>query len=934
MQFAEILNRLSSFPENTITFYDRAGEVVQQSYPAVQADVRRAVDQLQQWGVGPGMRVGIMATNSYEWVVHDLALMRVECTSVAFPEEFGSKTSDELIEKYQLSLLLLSQRDHWLRTGPGKWTAYIDDENPVDLKVRPCELQVDDQAPIFSLTFSSGTAGKIKCLVTKQPGAEETIANFYRLFDFRSDDRFLVFLPLSSFQQRLMLYAGFYYGFNLLLVDPPQVLKAFKDFKPTLCLAPPLLYESIHRQFKNAVRGLSPTRRLMLRSLSTLASAIPIKLLGDRLRRVCYGKIYDSLGGHIRLMWTGMAPIKRATLDFFAQIRVPLFEAYGLTECGAIATNTPSHNRRGSVGRPVVEGSVFLAGDGEIMVRQANLQTSGYLEGDADEQARTYVAPDVVATGDIGRFDADGYLYLTGRKKELIITGQGYKVHPEGLEALIDRCPEVERAVIFGSGLPYLVALISIQEPQNADVERKIKKRIEQINAELPPVGRIVKSVITTLQFTRDNGLLTRNLKLDRRAIFSHFQNKLVGDDQGRHPTAVSVADAASAVVPKPMTPPETSSPDLARTITAVWREVLGIADVRSGDNFFDLGGNSLLLTTMRTQLEQTLAREIPLLELFNHPTVDSLVEYLTTEQSDPQANAEAASPASTSVFDKQQTAADPSHFFGGREDHQWSREPIAIIGLAGRFPGAKNTDELWRNLCDGIESISFLSDEELTAAGISPRVFNRPGYIRAKPILADLDLFDAAFFGFNPREAEIMDPQHRVFLECAWEALENAGYDAERYRGRIGVYAGASLSTYVFSALGSLNGLESLGALQQLSIGNALWSLATRASYKLNLKGPSVNVQTACSTSLAAVHLACQSLLDHESDIALAGGVSITIPNREGYQYQEGGIFSPDGHCRAFDAKAQGTVVGDGVGLVVLKRLREAIAEGDSIHA
>jgi len=931
MEFAEILDRLASFPQNTITFYDQAGEVVHKSYPAVQADVLLTVDRLRQWGVGPGMRVGIMATNSYEWVVHDLALMRLKCTSVAFPEELGTKTSDELIEKYQLSLLLLSRRDHWPRTAAGKWTAYIDDENPPDTKIRPGELPSHEQGSIFSLTFSSGTAGKIKCLITHQRGAQETIANFYSLFDFRSDDSFLVFLPLSSLQQRLMLYAGFYYGFNLLLVDPPQVLKAFKDLKPTLCLAPPLLYESIHRQFKNAVRSLNPARRFMLHSLSKLGSSIPIKLLGDRLLRICYGKIHDSLGGRIRIMWTGMAPIKRSTLDFFAQIRVPLYEAYGLTECGAITTNTPSHNRRGSVGRPVVEGSVFLAGDGEIMVRQRHLQTSGYLDGDADEEARTYLAPDLLATGDIGCFDEDGYLYLTGRKKELIITTQGYKVHPESLEALIDRSPEVERSVIFGSGLPYLVTLISIQEPHNAAVERQIKKSLERINAELPTVGRVVKSVITTEQFTRDNGLLTRNLKLDRRAIFKHFQKQLV-DDEERHPT--DMTENAASVIPRQTVPGETVSRDLARTITVVWQDVLGIAEVRRSDNFFDLGGNSLLLTAMRNQLEQQLSREIPLLELFNHPTVDSLVEYLTAGQSGSHATAGDSSAASKSVFAKQESAPEPRGYLADSKKSGAPREPIAIVGLAGRFPGARNTEELWHNLCQSIESISFLSDEELAAAGVSSRVFNHPSYIKAKPILDDMDLFDASFFGFNPREAEIMDPQHRIFLECAWDALENAGYDADRYRGKIGVYAGASLSTYVFSALVSLNGLESLAALQHLSIGNALWSLATRVSYKLNLKGPSVNVQTACSTSLAAVHLACQSLLGGECDMALAGGVSITVANREGYQYQEGGIFSPDGHCRAFDAKAQGTIVGDGVGLVVLKRLGDAIADGDSIHA
>jgi acyl transferase domain-containing protein/acyl carrier protein len=260
--------------------------------------------------------------------------------------------------------------------------------------------------------------------------------------------------------------------------------------------------------------------------------------------------------------------------------------------------------------------------------------------------------------------------------------------------------------------------------------------------------------------------------------------------------------------------------------------------------------------------------------------------------------------------------------------------ESIAIVGMAGRFPGAESVARLWQNLCQGVESISFLTDEELAAAGVEPAVFNHPNYVKAKPVLDSMEMFDASFFGYTPREAELMDPQHRVFIESAWAALEDAGYDADRYDGKIGVFAGASLSTYLINAWQSLNGAASLGALQQLGIGNGLGTFATRVSYKLNLRGPSVSVQTACSTSLAAVHLAAQSLLNYQCDMALAGGVSIIIPNREGYYYQEGAIFSPDGHCRSFDARAQGTIVGDGVGIVVLKRLSEAVADGDYIHA
>ncbi|MER3588643.1 MAG: beta-ketoacyl synthase, partial [Mastigocladus sp. ERB_26_1] len=258
--------------------------------------------------------------------------------------------------------------------------------------------------------------------------------------------------------------------------------------------------------------------------------------------------------------------------------------------------------------------------------------------------------------------------------------------------------------------------------------------------------------------------------------------------------------------------------------------------------------------------------------------------------------------------------------------------EGIAIIGISGRFPGAKNIEKFWQNLRLGVESISLFTDEELIASGIEPGLLNNSNYVKAGAILEDIDLFDAAFFGFNPKEAEITDPQHRLFLECAWEALENAGYDSQRCESRIGVYAGASLNNYLSFNI-NRDQIGSANSFQRL-IGNDKDFLTTRVSYKLNLSGPSVTIQTACSTSLVAITLACQSLLNYQCDMTLAGGVSIRVPQKTGYLYQEGGILSPDGHCRAFDAKAQGTIIGNGVGVVVLKRLADAIADGDHIYA
>src|SRR6202166_4930421 len=261
--------------------------------------------------------------------------------------------------------------------------------------------------------------------------------------------------------------------------------------------------------------------------------------------------------------------------------------------------------------------------------------------------------------------------------------------------------------------------------------------------------------------------------------------------------------------------------------------------------------------------------------------------------------------------------------------------EGIAIVGMAGRFPGAESVEELWANLVAGRESISFFNDEELAASGLDAAELKRRGqYVAARGVLKDADCFDAAFFGVNPKEAQVMDPQQRGFLEACWAALERGGYAPDKMPGTASVFAGASTNTYVHHALEPRPELMELVGSDLVMYGNDKDYLTTRVAYKLGLKGPALNVATACSTSLVAVGQACQSLLMFQCDVALAGGVSVRVPQQRGYYYDEGNIGSPDGHTRTFDAKAEGTTFSNGVGVVVLKRLEDAVKDGDQIYA
>src|ERR1700733_5705825 len=356
----------------------------------------------------------------------------------------------------------------------------------------------------------------------------------------------------------------------------------------------------------------------------------------------------------------------------------------------------------------------------------------------------------------------------------------------------------------------------------------------------------------------------------------------------------------------------------LETSVARIWQDTLGLPSVGREDNFFDLGGTSLLATRLLSKLNQAFDRKLPASAVFEYTTVRAMAEFLGCE-STPQANLPAAK--STPEISSNRPAS-----------------AIAIIGMTGRFPGADSVEEFWQNLCDGVESITFFDKDQLEVT--PPSGDAGQGYVAARPILKDVASFDAAFFGIYPKEAEQMDPQHRIFLECAWEVLERAGYDPAHTKDLVGVFAGCSMNTYLMHNLaGNRAFLEDFtGSYQTGSyitmMGNDKDFLPTRISYKLNLRGPSIAVQSACSTSLVAVSQACQSLLTYGSDMALAGAVSVTFPQQRGYLPQEGGLASHDGHCRPFDHRASGTIFGHGAGVLLLKRLEDAVADGDQVLA
>jgi amino acid adenylation domain-containing protein len=580
-----------------------------------------------------------------------------------------------------------------------------------------------------------------------------------------------------------------------------------------------------------------------------------------------------------------------------------VFNLYGPTEATTYATFTlvqKGGSKSPTIGRPIANTQVYILDShlrpvpigivGELYIGGAGLARDYFQRPDLTFEKFVLNSfsnqPDarLYKTGDLARYLSDGNIEFLGRRDHQVKI-RGFRIELGEIEAVLTQHPMVQETVVLvreHSGEHRLVAYVVPQ--QKPSVLNELRYFLKQ---------KLPQYMIPLAFVSLDSLPLTPNGKIDRRAL--------------PNPEAYPQMVTTNAIA-------QTKAEQL---IAAVWQEILHLEKVGIYDNFFDIGGHSLLMVQVRSRLEGIFKRNILIVDMFKHPTVSSLAIHVTQER-------------------KKHFLSDTSkqriRKLSNNQDYH--NLDIAIIGMSCRFPGATNIKEFWQNLRNGVESISAFSDEELLVAGVELGVLSKPNYVKNRAVLPDIELFDAAFFGFSPKEAKTIDPQHRLFLEIAWEALESAGYNPKAFASKIGTYAGVGMNTYLLNNLYYNRDILDCVGEYQLMIGNDKDFLPTRISYKLNLNGPSVNVQTACSTSLVAVHLACKSLHNGECDMALAGGVSIRVPQQAGYLYQEGMILSPDGHCRAFDAQSQGTVPGNGLGIVVLKRLADAIADGDCIHA
>ena len=518
MDLTKLVAQLPLRTSNSIYSYEN-GRVAQRTHADVYRDVRAAVAALESWGVKAGMRVGIRAFNCYQWIVYDLAIIELRAVSVAFTDDFNTATAEELRDKYDLSLLLVMASERQRHPPHVNFVAYLNAENTNVRVANNANHESDDFASPWRI-FSSGSLGGLKGLTLNRKGVEAWVDAFTQAIAPRSDDRLFLFLPISNFQQRPMYYSALWYGFDLIVTEPTRLFLALKDLKPTLLVAPPALFEAFETRFGN----LPKWKQLVARAAGSAARLLPSRTARERLARLIFKQAYETLGGRMRLMITGMAPIKRATLNLFQLMQLPLFETYGLVECGSVTLNVPGASKIGSVGRPLNGVQVELAEDGEIIVRREHVIARGYFECANGENEMTFIGDNRVASGDIGRLDEDGYLYIVGRKKEIIVTTGGDKVHPEVIESEIDACPEVAKSVVLKDpDAPALVAIVLPKDPHDEGARNRIRQFIDRNGCRRATMS-VGKIVFTDVVFSRENGLLRPNLKLDRKKIAEHFR--------------------------------------------------------------------------------------------------------------------------------------------------------------------------------------------------------------------------------------------------------------------------------------------------------------------------------------------------------------------------------------------------------------------------
>ncbi|CAN7624027.1 amino acid adenylation domain-containing protein [Variovorax sp. LjRoot290] len=836
------------------------------SYRELAERAERMARRLQAHGIRAGDTVGVMLDRSSAAVIVMLGILKAGAVYVPVQPDFPVERIAFMFSHSDVGLVV-TQAAYRQLVPSERALLSIDDDAGQDAALPPLAPAAADGESVAYVMYTSGSTGTPKGIEICHRSILRLVVDAHYV-ELRPGEAMLHAAPLGFDASTLEIWGPLLNG-GICVVHDEKV--------PTGAgLARTIAQHSVKTAWLtaglfNAVVDDDPAQLAGLRQLLTGGEALSVP--------------------HVR---RALAALPGLTL----------INGYGPTECTTfaathrIAQDLAADARSVPIGRPINDTVLRVLSPsmamlpaglvGELCIGGRGL-ARGYLQR-PDLSAERFVADPfggpgerLYRTGDQARWLPDGSIEYIGR-----IDGQ-VKIRGHRIEI-----GEVEAALLAHPG----IKSCAVVPRADAAGRLRLVAYLVARGAELPwttlrqhLADRLPEAMLPAAQVWLEQLPVTTNGKLDRRALPEPPRQR-----------------------PELAQPFEEARSDTERRVCAAFARALGLDQVGRSDNFFDLGGDSLLVLRVLRDLQQGSERRLSSNLFFRQPTPAALAADMQAQDDEPAPPQRERTPAA-----KPATGSD--------------MEPVALIAMAGRFPGAADVEQFWDNLMAGRESISFFDDATLDA-GVSAALRADPLYVRARGVIDDIDQFDAAFFGINPKEAELMDPQQRVFLEICWECLERGGYVPDQAPGPVGVYGGMYNASYFQRHVSTRPDLVEMIGEFQVMLANEKDYITTRVANKLNLTGPAVSVHTACSTSLVAIAQAFFALRTGQCRMALAGGASVTCPPKSGYLYNEGSMLSPDGHTRSFDAKAKGTVFSDGATVVLLKRLSDAIADGDTIYA
>ncbi|MCC6384497.1 MAG: amino acid adenylation domain-containing protein [Bacteroidia bacterium] len=849
------------------------------SYSELNSRANQFAHFLRKEGAGRNQYIGLCISRSAELAVTIAGIIKSGAAYVPFDPTYPHERIRYMIRQSGIRIVIAEKQFVHLFSGSQITVLTLEELTPPRLinesKDNPEQINFPEDAAY--VLFTSGSTGSPKGVVMIHRALSNLIYWQKTKTNLSSAAVTLQFAPISfdvSFQELFSTWAT---GGSLVMIDDDFRLNAIK-------LLEFIQSEKIERLFLPFIA---------LQHLSRVA--VDINTYPDTLKDVI------TAGEQLR--------ITSSIRKFFSELKtVQLHNHYGPTETHVITAYTLPSDRNTwpelpPIGTPVSNTKIFLLDEnlqpvkegeeGELYAEGAAL-AQGYINAEALTNERFITNPfdrdsRLYKTGDLARYTHDGTIEYLGRADGQVKV-RGYRIELAEVESAIEKHTDVKQAVATvredEPGNKKLTAYVVMNQPVSFSTG-KIRDHLKT----LLPDYMMPSAIIQVKDFPR-----TPSGKIDKRSL---------PKPENKRP------DLSNPYI-EPVT-------ELEKILASLWCSLLEIDKAGTEDNFFDLGGNSLLALQMIARLKTEYGYDLQVVRLYQHPTIRGIENVLS------------GADTGYSFYEKAQQRADLKQTSTAKINSV--EDGVAIIGMAGRFPGAATIKELWEIISQGKETTKFFTREELDPS-IPEETKNDSSYVAARGVIEDADKFDASFFGINPKVAELMDPQQRVMLETAWAALEHAGYCADQYQGLIGVFAGMGNNTYYPNNVHpNHEKIERVGSFLVMT-GNEKDYIATRIAHEMNLTGPALSIHTACSTSLVSVAVAFENLLNNKCDMALAGGVSITVPVNSGHIYNEGGMFSSDGHTRPFDAKATGTVFSDGCGMVVLKRYRDAVKDGDRIYA